>query len=119
MLCEICQERQATVHTGSESKGTFSRHFCEECFQEKGPLGKLKITHGVEQACHYCGQPCHFGTSAVSVEMPGAVACCRECAKDFDDYVRQHMGEHASEEEFARHLEVFIKKRIVERESEQ
>src|SRR6267142_7283616 len=122
MLCEVCHERDASVHTGTGSEGTFSRHFCQQCFQERGPIPGVQIVEGVEQTCHYCGRPCGFGSARsgkVSVEIPGAVTCCRECGEDFNYYLQNHIGEPSSEEEFVRDLEAFMKKRVAEREAEQ
>jgi protein-arginine kinase activator protein McsA len=117
MLCDICQKKEGTVHTGSGSGSKFTDHFCTECFQQSGPLPGFQVVEGLEQVCHYCGQPCDFGRGKVSVQMPGAVAGCRECGADFDDFIQHHMGEPSSEQEFVRELDAFMKKRIAARDS--
>lgn len=119
MLCEICQEREATIHTRTGSESTFSRLFCQQCFQEKGPIAGVQIVKGLDETCHYCGQPCDFGSGRISIQISGAVVCCRQCGADFEDYLQHHMKEPSSEDGFFRDLEAFMKKQVAARPSEQ
>jgi protein-arginine kinase activator protein McsA len=121
MLCEICQKREATIHTGNGSEGQFSDHFCPECFQTRGPIPGIQIVQGVVQTCHYCGARCDFGCSSpqgVSVELPGSVTACRECGEDLNRYVQNNAQQASSGEQFLRDLEAYMKKRVAERNGE-
>ena len=121
MLCEVCHERAATVHTGTGSEGTFSRHFCQRCFQESGPLTGVQIVEGVVPRCHYCGAKCDFGgpgSNPMSITIPGAVITCRECRDALVEYVQKLSQPVSSQEQFDFNLEAYMKRRGVNRHLE-
>ena len=117
MLCDICHEGEATVHTSGAQEVPTS-HFCLECFETRGPIAGVQLVEGVAQACHYCGADCDFGVStgpAMSIVIPGAVSTCRKCGEDIHEYIDKHLQPFSTEEEFTRSLEVYMKKRVEER----
>jgi protein-arginine kinase activator protein McsA len=122
MLCEICHEREAVVHTAQQvPESAQASHLCRECFQTKGPITGLQIIEGVAPTCHYCGAQCDFGASAsrpVSVVIPGATTACRECGDALNEYVQSHIQAASSEAEFTRNLEGYMLKRVAQRYSE-
>ena len=121
MLCEVCHERDATVHTGTGSEGTFSRHFCQRCFQERGPLAGVQIVEGVVPRCHYCGAKCDFGgptSRPMSTTIPGAVITCRECRDDLMEYVQKLSQPVSSQAQFDLDMEAYMKRRVADRHLE-
>ena len=122
MLCEICQERPATVHTTTTTSQIESRgHFCQECFEARGPIAGVRLVEGVAETCHYCGADCEFGAPGsppVSIVIPGSVCSCRQCAEDMQEYFASHLQPTSSEEEFTRNLEAYMKKRVAERKAD-
>lgn len=119
MLCEICQERAATIHTTKTESETESRaHFCRECFETRGPIPGFRLVEGVVETCHYCGAVCEFdvcGSPPATAVIPGATGSCRECAHDLQEYFDKHLQPTASENEFTSKLDAFMRKRVAER----
>ena len=121
MRCEVCHERDATVHSGTGSEGTFSRHFCQQCFQERGPLTGVQILEGAVARCHYCGAKCDFGgptSKPMSTTIPGAVITCRECRDDLMEYVQKLSQPVSSQDQFDLDLEAYMKRRVADRQLE-
>lgn len=122
MLCEICHEREATVHTTPlVPEGTPTSHLCRECFQIRGPIAGMQSVEGMVQTCHYCGAQCGFGASGsrpISIVVQGAICACRECGDDLNEYVQKLSRAVSSEEEFIHNLEAYMKTRVAERHSE-
>jgi protein-arginine kinase activator protein McsA len=74
MLCEICQQRDATVHqtqiAGDVQK---SRNLCEQCFQTTEPAQASDLGAALKAGCRYCGgEPYAGGGSA----LPGQASVC-------------------------------------------
>jgi protein-arginine kinase activator protein McsA len=121
MLCEICHEREAMVHTTTTfPEGEPASHLCRECFESRGPIQGVQILDGVLARCHYCGVECDFGAPGApkSVVIPGAIYNCNECFRDMQEYIDKHAQAASSHEEFTRNLEAYMKKRVSERRSD-
>jgi protein-arginine kinase activator protein McsA len=59
MLCERCNERQATVFCTSIIEGEASqRNLCQECFQNHCPAEFAQAMARLEAGCSYCGTKC-------------------------------------------------------------
>lgn len=87
MLCEICQQREATVHqtqiAGDVQK---SRNLCEECFQATEPAQASDMSAALKAGCRYCGgEPCAGGGSP----LPGPTGAhgisfmCKPCSEEY------------------------------------
>ena len=91
MLCEKCQERDATFHTttiiGDVSKTT---DLCRECFESSGASfakGLAQSLHGTR--CQYCGAPATIGTMdhlALGTGEQHMMRFCNACSTEFNGY---------------------------------
>jgi protein-arginine kinase activator protein McsA len=121
MLCDICHERDATIHTTTtRPEGVSDSHLCRECFHARGPIVGAQLVEGAEKTCHYCGADCKlggFGSQAVSILIPGAISCCRECGDDLQQYFAGHLSTASTEEDLTHDLETYMKTQIAKRRS--
>jgi uncharacterized repeat protein (TIGR04138 family) len=83
MLCERCQERDATVFTThctvsdrEEESTTTQRNLCEPCFEIENPEGWGKMQAELESGCRYCGR------------KEGATTCS-SCLQEFRRFMDQ------------------------------
>jgi len=87
MLCEICQQREATVHqtqiAGDVQK---SRNLCEQCFKVTEPAQASDLGAALKAGCRYCGgepyagggSPLHGPTSAHGISF-----MCKPCTEEY------------------------------------
>jgi protein-arginine kinase activator protein McsA len=85
MLCEICHEREATVHTtqiaGDVQK---TRDLCEQCFQGTEPSGAGDLAAALKAGCRYCGgEPYAGGCSSLPTRVRGITFMCKPCSAEY------------------------------------
>ena len=82
MLCEMCQQREATVHQ-TEIAGDVqkSRDLCEQCFQAAEPRQASDLGAALKAGCRYCGGEPYAGVPG-STSAPGISFMCKPCSEE-------------------------------------
>jgi len=99
MLCNKCQEREATIHiTSIVDNVSESHNMCEECYQAVSPGAEGLVVEARLAPCHYCGGPPFMGGPDILAISTGMGAqqtkfMCRPCHQEFHRYIR-HEFEH-------------------------
>jgi len=95
MLCQSCNERNATVHVTTLVNGeTHEAHYCEECDPPFPPPGMPRHftldLNPVGKACLFCGAP------AVKTPMRAMLAtfCCQDCSDVFERHFAELENEN-------------------------
>jgi protein-arginine kinase activator protein McsA len=95
MLCEKCNERDATVHSINIVKGVSKKvDLCDECFEASSPEGKEFASTMHDANCEYCGgQPCAGGTDvlALGVGIQQMKFMCMPCSMEYNRYIQQEL----------------------------
>jgi hypothetical protein len=95
MICEICGQREATVHemhiAGDVQK---SRNMCEHCFQATAPAqaGDLAAAH--RAGCRYCGGESYAGGGSLPSGPAGAHRIsfmCQSCTGEYYRFLEYKM----------------------------
>ena len=92
MLCQNCQQREATVHiTSIVDDVAESRDLCKDCCETEVPEWKESVTEALAARCRYCGgQPCASGTDFFArVGLEETKFMCRPCWEEFNRYSTQ------------------------------
>jgi protein-arginine kinase activator protein McsA len=87
MLCEICHEREATVHN-TEIAGDVqkTRDLCEQCFQATEPARAGDLAAALKAGCRYCGgEPYAGGGSPLPgpTGVHGITFMCKPCSEEY------------------------------------
>jgi protein-arginine kinase activator protein McsA len=87
MLCEICHEREATVHN-TEIAGDVqkSRDLCEQCCQATDPAQAGNLAAALRAGCRYCGGEPYAGGGS-SLTGPTGIHrisfTCKPCTEEY------------------------------------
>jgi protein-arginine kinase activator protein McsA len=89
MLCEICQEREATVHN-TEIAGDVlkTRDLCDQCFQATEPEQASGLGAALKAGCRYCGGEPYAGGGAPLPDPTGAREISFMCRPCWEEYYR-------------------------------
>ena len=108
MLCEKCQEREATCHITTIDGGiSKSRDLCSECCEAGSPEAREFAAAQREARCEYCGgQTCAGGTDflALVTGVQKMKFMCMPCSMEHNRYIRQRIpdaSELSQQEQFA------------------
>jgi protein-arginine kinase activator protein McsA len=95
MLCEKCQEREATCFVHAIADGVSkSRDLCNECFEAESPEAKEHASVMSAARCQYCcGQPCAGGTDilALITGVQQMKYLCMTCSLEHGRFVQQQL----------------------------
>ena len=63
MLCEMCQEREATVHaTHIAGEDLKHRNLCDKCFEAAKPTQARDLATALQAGCRHCGGEPYTGS---------------------------------------------------------
>jgi len=100
MLCEKCQEHEATCHiTTIEGGISKSRDLCSECYEAGSPEAREFAAAQRKARCEYCGgQPCAGGTDflALVTGVQKMKFMCMPCSMEHNRYIQQQLQQDAS-----------------------
>jgi len=90
MLCEKCQQREATCHitnvtSGSDEAPTTS-DLCSECFEASSPAAR-DLAAEIQAGCCYCGGESFCACPDLAAALAGGHrtrAICKLCWQEFD-----------------------------------
>lgn len=98
MLCDLCQEREATVHTmrctniaGDVPK---QQHLCDECFDASNPTQARELTRAFQAGCRYCGGEPYGGGGDPLAMLSGTHKMsfmCKPCTEEYFRFLRLRM----------------------------
>ena len=113
MLCEKCQEREATCHRYKIcGDSTTVTNLCSECDEAGSPEARAIAEAGRKARCEYCGgQPC-FGGPDMFAMMTGVEKLkfmCMPCSSEFQRYIQQQLQPDASDLSTPDELSLFRK----------
>ena len=96
MLCERCQDREASCHSTTVSEGTTtSIALCEECFQSSAePAAREFFAAAKGARCrYYGGPPCCGGMDSFEtlVESQQMNFLCMRCFNEFSRFCQQQL----------------------------
>jgi hypothetical protein len=95
MLCNICQEREATVHTTIISGDVLRKgDLCEECFKASNPTQAHELTTALKAGCQYCGGEPFTGSGHSLDGLSGTMKpsfMCKPCAQEYSRLLRLKM----------------------------
>ena len=98
MLCDSCQEREATVHTThcSNIAGDVPRqqHLCGECFEASNPTQARELAEALQAGCRYCGGEPYSGGNHSPGGLSGTMKLsfkCKPCAEEYFRFLRQKL----------------------------
>lgn len=98
MLCNSCQQRQATCHITEIVDGVEqARDLCSECWEASSPIAEELVEAQRNARCEYCGgQPCAGGTDflAILTGVQKQKWMCMPCSTEHDRFVQERM-QHA------------------------
>ena len=127
MLCERCNQREATVHTTTVAgDNTKTVNLCAECFEGTDPD---MVSH-FQEGCHYCGGEFNCTApdlSAASFGKQKLWALCSRCAEEYYGYYNRKLPglgaakltpEHVSQlPDFLAELDWHMKQWVSEKDS--
>jgi protein-arginine kinase activator protein McsA len=93
MLCDICQEREATNHT-THMVGDSLTHsnLCNKCFEASKPTEARDLATALQAGCRYCdGEPHGGGYDPVAL-LSGIRTLnfmCKPCTEEYYRFLRQ------------------------------
>ena len=105
MRCEICQDREATLHVtfvvGGQPGSEMRRDLCEDCARHNEELatGLSPKTNLKDECCVYCGAPSAYGVPDLLAAVEGtrhSRYLCERCAKENVRFMRQQLPSLAS-----------------------
>ena len=89
MLCEKCQQREATCHmtfaSGNIDEVPTTADLCGECFEASSPLAREALAE-LRAGCCYCGGEPYCSCIDLSVALhrgPKTRVLCNPCSKEF------------------------------------
>ena len=135
MLCDICHEREATIHsTVTTPNGMEKRDICAQCLTSGGADTKF-LRESIQQfdttRCDYCGEPAMTGSmiSPVGVDDRQERFSCAACSAAHVEFmkmsgvpIRCPDGEEAQREWHARlaklkaEAEAYVRQKAQERQ---
>ena len=85
MLCEICQQREATVHETQIAGDVLkSRNLCEPCYQATEPAQATNLGEALKSGCRYCGgEPYSGGGSSLPGRAGEISFMCKPCTEEY------------------------------------
>jgi protein-arginine kinase activator protein McsA len=97
MLCDICQEREATNHA-TQIVGDVLTHsnLCNKCFEDSKPTEARDLATALQAGCRYCGgEPYSGGYDPIAL-LSGIYKIsfmCKLCTEERSRFLRQkHPG---------------------------
>jgi protein-arginine kinase activator protein McsA len=99
MICDVCHEREATVHTTHVTDDVLTKQdLCSECFELGMPSQANESFSVFQSGCHYCGgtpgSTCPDLSAAAGVDLK-LRALCGSCAQEFYRFVGLKLPEFA------------------------
>ncbi len=95
MRCEICHEREATIHdTKVEGDVITSSNICPECFEATEPKRSQELFSIFQAGCHYCGGEPDCTAPDLSADLRGEQrlwALCKRCRREFYRFCNQKL----------------------------
>lgn len=95
MKCELCHEREATIHSTYVVEEALTHvDLCGDCFEASAPLGARELQKGLQTGCRYCGGKPYCGSgyfhgTTDAFVGPGSGFMCKLCADEYFRYLRQ------------------------------
>jgi len=96
MLCDLCQKREATVHTthctNIADDVPKQSHLCDECLESSNPAQVGELRNAFEAGCRYCGGRSDSGGFDPVAMLRGIREMsftCRPCAEEYFRFLRQ------------------------------
>jgi protein-arginine kinase activator protein McsA len=94
MLCDMCKQGEATIHTTHIVVGDTQRHLnlCGKCFETSKPADARDLTTALQSGCRYCGGEPHIGGADPIVGIRGirkSSSMCKPCAEEYYRFMRQ------------------------------
>jgi len=90
MLCEKCQQRDATCHitvaTSNSDEEPTTADLCSECFAASNPIGR-EVAAELRAGCCYCGGESYCACPDLPVALQGGHktrAICNLCWQEFN-----------------------------------
>jgi protein-arginine kinase activator protein McsA len=100
MLCEKCQQNEATCHIITiEGDVSESKDLCSECYEASSPEAGELASAQREAQCEYCGgQPCAGGIDflAMATGVQKFTFMCMPCTMEHNRYIRERLLPEAS-----------------------
>jgi protein-arginine kinase activator protein McsA len=108
MLCEKCQQREATCHiTNVQGDSMAKSDLCEDCYRSS----EVAESPIFESKCTYCGGEGIFGTS---ISGPGreqaALTLCERCVDEYFSTMKEKMSPELPEEKLLAEVDEHMKK---------
>jgi len=95
MLCEMCKEREATVHdTVIAGDAQKSRNLCDRCFQAVEPARASDLSAALQVGCRYCGSEPYAGGGSPFPGRSGAHGIsfmCKPCTEEYYRFLDQKL----------------------------
>jgi protein-arginine kinase activator protein McsA len=95
MLCDMCQKRDATIHTTKISGDVLKKSdLCDECFETSKPTDASNLAAALKAGCRYCGGEPYTGSGNSGVTVNGAIKLsfmCKPCAEEYFRFLRLKM----------------------------
>jgi protein-arginine kinase activator protein McsA len=93
MLCDICQEREATIHT-THIVDDVLRHgnLCDKCFEASKPAEARDLATALQAGCRYCGGEPYGGGDHPIARLSGVRKVsfmCKPCTEEYYRFLRQ------------------------------
>jgi protein-arginine kinase activator protein McsA len=93
MLCDICHEREATIHVNHiMGEVVTPSNFCSQCYEASKPAEAHDLTAALHDGCRYCGgEPFSGGYDPLAL-MSGTHRIsfmCKPCAEEHIRYLRE------------------------------
>jgi len=93
MRCDMCQEREATVHN-TFIVGEVVKHsnLCEGCFEATKPTEARDLATALQAGCRYCGgEPYSGGGYSLAGSSGGRSMSfmCKPCAEEYYRFLRE------------------------------
>lgn len=93
MLCEICQEREATIHTTHIVDDVPKpSNFCDKCFEAFKPNQARGLAGALQAGCRYCGGVPAGGGPDPIARIRGirkVSFMCKACATELSRFLSQ------------------------------
>ena len=93
MLCDICQQRKATVHATIMSGDVLKKSdLCDECFKTSKPNESGALATALQAGCRYCGGEPYGGGDHPIARLSGVRKVsfmCKPCTEEYYRFLRQ------------------------------
>lgn len=93
MLCDICQEREATIHNTQIVGAVLKRSdLCDKCFEFSKPNENQGLAAALQTGCRYCGGEPYSGGDDPIAMLSGVRKVsftCKSCADEYSRFLRQ------------------------------